>query len=466
MIPEPIRQSVHTLLAQGHSLRTVSRLLKLSRNSVRRIVRGGPAHGEAPAPYSEATLAALRQAMARAQGNASRALQLLAAEQGLELSYSTLTRWIRQAQIREPPVRAGEYVFGPGEEMQHDTSPHRVTVGGRALTAQCAGLVLACSRRLFIQYYPRFTRFEAKQFLLEAARFMDGTARTCVIDNTSVLVASGAGADAVFAPELVAFARTLGFGFQAHRIGHPDRKARIERPFYFVETNFLPGRTFADFADLNRQAAAWCREVANAKPKRALGMSAEAAYLIEKPYLVPLPEALPPVYEVLDRVVDLHGFVSVDTNRYSVPERLIGQAVTVYKYPEEIHVQHRGTPVANHRRLVGQRDMRHVVAEHHRQPKRADRVPALEERLLLAAEEPVLARYAERLRHRPRGHGLRALKRLLELQRTYPKEPFLAAVAQALEFGLFDLGRLETLILRHVVGDFFALNSEEPDADA
>jgi transposase len=223
MIPEPIRQSVQTLLAQGHSLRTVSRLLKLSRNSVRRIVRGAGPRGEPCAPCSEATLAAVRQAMARAQGNASRALQLLA-EQGLELSYSTLTRWIRRAQIREPPARAGQYVFGPGEEMQHDTSPHRVTIGGRSVSAQCAGLVLACSRRLFIQYYPRFTRFEAKQFLLEAARFMDGVARRCVIDNTSVLVASGTGAEAVFAPEIVAFARTLGFGFKAHRLGHPDRK--------------------------------------------------------------------------------------------------------------------------------------------------------------------------------------------------------------------------------------------------
>jgi hypothetical protein len=432
---------------------------------VRRIVRGAGPRGEPCAPCAEATLAAVRQAMARAQGNASRALQLLAAEHGLELSYSTLTRWIRQAQIREPPVRAGEYCFGPGEEMQHDTSPHRVAIGGRSVSAQCAGLVLACSRRLFIQYYPHFTRFEAKQFLLEAARFMDGVARTCVIDNTSVLVASGTGAEAVFAPEIVAFARTLGFGFQAHRLGHPDRKARIERPFYFVETNFLPGRAFADFADLNRQALTWCREVANAKHKRALGMAAEAAYLIEKPYLVPLPEALPPVYEVLDRVVDLHGFVSVDTNRYSVPERLIGQTVTVYKYPDEIHVHHRGTPVATHRRLVGQRDMRHVVAEHHRPPQHTDRVPAIEERLLAAAE-PVLAHYAERLKHRPRGHGRRALKRLLELQRTYPKEPFLAAIEQALAFGLFDLGRLETLILRHVVGDFFALNTAEPDADA
>ena len=44
---------------------------------------------------------------------------------------------------------------------------------------------------------------------------------------------------------------------------------------------------------------------------------------------------LPPVYELLDRVVDLHGYVSVDTNRYSVPRALVGKPVTVYKHPAE-----------------------------------------------------------------------------------------------------------------------------------
>jgi hypothetical protein len=58
---------------------------------------------------------------------------------------------------------------------------------------------------------------------------------------------------------------------------------------------------------------------------------------------------------------------------------------------------------------------------------------------------------------------VRALRRLLELKRTYPSGPFLAAIDQALHFGLFDLQRLETLILKHVAGDFFNL---ERDADA
>jgi hypothetical protein len=60
--------------------------------------------------------------------------------------------------------------------------------------------VLAYSRRLSVQHYSKFTRFEAKHFLLEAARFMDGTCPVCVIDNTSVMVADGTGADAVIAP--------------------------------------------------------------------------------------------------------------------------------------------------------------------------------------------------------------------------------------------------------------------------
>ncbi len=334
---------------------------------MRRILRDGEA--AASPPCEPQTLARLEDAFARAGGNVVRVQQLLAAENDLQVPYSTLTRWIREAGLRSPPQRAGEYHFAPGEEMQHDTSPHRMMMAGKPITAQCAGLVLAFSRRLFIQYYPRFTRFEAKHFLLEAACFMDGCCPLCVIDNTSVMVAAGAGADAVIAPEMQAFARTLGFGFRAHRVGHPDRKGRIERPFAYVEGNFLPARSFGDFADLNRQALAWCRDVANHKQKRALGMSPDAAYLIEKPHLRPLPGALPPVYDVLERVVDLSGYVSVDTNRYSVPERFVGQSVTVYKHPADIRICRRGSEIAVHPRLVGQRDARHTLAQHHPTPR-------------------------------------------------------------------------------------------------
>jgi len=52
------------------------------------------------------------------------------------------------------------------------------------------------------------------------------------------------------------------------------------------------------------------------------------------------------------------------------------------------------------------------------------------------------------------------------MKRTYPTAPLLAALEQALRFGLFDLGRLENLVLKHVAGDFFNLDSDTPDDDA
>jgi len=462
MILSEISDSVRVLKAQGYSLREISRLLKLSRNTVRRILRGQGRAAAASSPCDAQTLSRLEDAFRRACGNVVRVQQLLADENELEVSYSTLTRWIRAAGLRSSPRRSGEYRHAPGAEAQHDTSPHRVVIAGKPVTAQCAGLVLAYSRRLYVQYYPKFTRFEAKHFLLEAARFMDGTCPRCVIDNTSVIVADGTGADATIAPEMLAFARTLGFRFQAHEVGHADRKGRIERPFFYVETNFLPARSFSSFDDLNRQVLAWCRDIANQKPKRALGMSPEAAYLIEKPYLQPLPTVLPPVYDAFERVVDLYGYVSVDSNRYSVPERFVGQSVTVYKYPSDIRIYRRGLEIARHPRLIDQRDARHTVPEHHPTPMRRSRGPILEEKLL-AGHHPSLERYAAALKQRAHGRGVRALRRLLELKRTYPSAPFLAAVDQALQFGLFDLGRLERLILKQVIGDFFILDAQVDD---
>lgn len=432
---------------------------------MRRILRAQDASRPSAAAPGAAPAAGLQQRLeevyARAQGNAVRMAQILASEHDMALAYSTLTRWVRQAELRARPQRSGRYDFAPGQEMQHDTSPHRVTIGGKTLTAQCAALTLAYSRRLFVRYYLRFTRLEAKHFLLQAAQFMDGSCPRCVIDNTSVMVAGGAGADAVFAPEMAAFAATLGFEFMAHRVNDPNRKSRIERPFFWIQTNFLPGRSFADLEDLNAQALRWCIEVANAKPKRALGQSSEAAYALEWAALRRLPAVLPPLYEVLERVVDLYGFVSVDTVRYSVPERLVGKTVVVYKHYERVEIHHRGAVVASHERVIGERDVRRTLPGHHTVAQRAAREPALAEQLL-RGEHEVLQRYASALKlHHRHGRGVRALHRLVQLKRTYPIEPFLGAVEQALKFGLFDLTRLEHLVLRHVAGDFFALGGDD-----
>jgi hypothetical protein len=381
-----------------------------------------------------------------------------------EVPYSTLTYWVRQAQLREPTAqRAGHYAFEPGQEMQHDTSPHPLKVGGTAVAGQCAGLVLGFSHYAFVQYYPCFTRFEAQVFLNEAFGFIGGTCRRCTIDNTSVLVASGSGPGAIIAAPMERFAKRFAVQFIPHAIGHADRKAHVERLFHYVEHNFLPGREFADWHDLNTQARQWCEQVANQKVKRSLGTSPRAALEQERPFLQPLPPHCPAVCTLVHRVVDTEGYVSLDTNRYSVPERLLGKQVDVYKYFDEVVVYFAGKLVARHPRAIGLRDRR-LTAEGHHRPlgARARRQAPLPQHQALLRDAPaVLEQYVQALVQHAPGRGATRLKRLLHLKRTYPAEPFLGAIEQALTYGLFDITRLEALILKRVRGDFFLLGEED-----
>ena len=394
----------------------------------------------------------------------ARIKELLEETHHLAVPYSSLTRMVRELGLRDSKTkRVGSYEFGPGEEMQHDTSPHRLTLAGKTLTAQCAALVLAYSRMLFIQYYPSFGRFEAKCFLADALRFMDGACARCIIDNSSVIVAAGSGPNALIAPEMAAFGRIYSFEFRAHRIGDPDRKARVERQFSYAQGNFLAGRSFEDFQDLNRQARLWCEQVANPKPKRSLGMSPQQAYLLEKPHLLPLPPFIPPVYQSFHRVADSEGYVHLDTNRYSIPERLIGKQLELQKYWDRVEIFFRHEKVADHPRPIAKRYGRITDPKHHNPLGRhsATEGPPLEEREL-SGHADSLDRYVAEIKKRGRGRGVIPLRKLLNLKRTYPHKAFLGAVEEALRYGLFDLTRLEQMILKGVANDFFGADHEDP----
>jgi hypothetical protein len=62
------------------------------------------------------------------------------------------------------------------------------------------------------------------------------------------------------------------------------------------------------------------------------------------------------------------------------------------------------------------------------------------------------------LQQRRRKVVTRALRQLLRLVRQYPREPLLGAVAEAARDGLYDLDRLERMILRRVTGEYFLLD--------
>jgi hypothetical protein len=466
MLDESRRTAILELHESGHGVRAIARALRVSRAAVRDVLRRGTA--EVPrlvrperAGEHEADI---RELYLSCRGNLVRVHEELTAR-GAVVSYPALTAFCRRHGIGvEPPKPAGQYHFAPGEEMQHDTSPHRAKIGGVERPVQTASLVLCYSRMLFIQLYPAFNRFTCKVFLTDAVVYFGGAAGRCLIDNTHVVVLRGTGQEMVAVPEMVAFGERYGFAFVAHAVGHANRSARVERPFAFIENNFLAGREFRDFAHVNHEARAWCDRV-NGTHKRHLHASPRELFVAEQPRLTPLPIWVPEVYALHQRLVDLEGYVHVGGTIYSVPYQLVGRRVEVRETKDQVQIFDGPRQVAVHERVLTA-EKRRVTVPGHRPPRGACAAhvrPCPPEEQALAGAEPVLAAYAAELKKRGTSRWPVALRRLWQLWRDYPRRPLLAAVREATHYGLYDLDRLERMVLRKIAGEYFRRpDDEEP----
>jgi len=465
MLDQTTRTAILRLRETGHGTRAIARALGISRGAVKHVLAHGTAavpraeRAEKGAPHRDRIL----ELYAACKGNLVRVHEELGAA-GATLSYPALTAFCRRHGIgHAPPRPAGQYHFAPGQEMQHDTSPHDVQLGGKVRRVQTASLVLCHSRLLFFQHAPRFTRFDCKVFLTDALRYVGGACAVCMIDNTHVVVLAGTGAAMVPVPEMAAFAERFAFTFRAHEKGDANRSARVERPFAFIEGNFLAGRTFADWAALNREARLWCDKV-NAAPKRHLHASPRELFAAEAPQLHPLPLWVPEVYALHQRLVDVEGFVTLHTNRYSAPFRLIGRRLEVRETKEAIELFDGPRQVAAHTKVIDPLSAR-VWLPAHRPPRGAGasarRCPPEEEALLRAV--PELADYLGRLKQHAPARGIRDVRRLARMVHDYPRAPLLEALQTATQYGLYDLERVERMLLRTLARDFFRVPPDDPE---
>jgi len=455
------RTAVLTLSRQGHGKKKIAKTLSISINSVRKILVDG--RREVPVVLREEQLTEhgerIRALFVRCEGNLVRVHEELGAG-GVVVAYSTLTGFCRRHGIGvQEKVPAGRYHFEPGEEMQHDTSPHDVMLGGKKRRVQCASLVLCYSRMVYTQVYPTFNRFYCKVFLTEALRYFSGAASRCMVDNTNVVVARGSGRNAVIAPEMAAFGERFGFRFAAHEIGDANRSARVERQFHYIEHNFYPGRTFADLPDLNAQLLLWCDKV-NAMPKSALKARPIDLYQTEARSLKRLPVFIPEMIAVHVRVVNVEGYISLHTNRYSVPARTIGDRLTIHEGSNTLRIYCGHDLVATHVRHP-EGAVAWVTLPEHKEPSRwrkaNSKLPPLPEESALLAASPILKDFVETLHLRESGRAIHPVRRLYRLYLDYPLPPLEAAIERALHHGLFDLRRIERMVLKNIAGDYFRL---------
>jgi len=454
MLDKDTRTAILALSGKGYGVRRIARELKLSRNSVRRVILSGvvePAMAERTSQLEE-HLEAIQQFYAECKGNLVRVREKLEealSKRGekLQASYSALTWFCRRHGIAvEEPVAVKRIVTAPGLEMQHDTSPHTVVIGAKKVKRQCASVVLGYSRMLYFQFYPAFQRFHMKVFLTDGFQYFGGCCGRCVIDNSSIAIACGTGRLAEVAPEVEAFERRFGFEFLAHELGHKERSGKIERPFHYIENNFLVGRVFKDDEDLNRQALEWL-EKANRRRLRELQATPIELFAAEKPHLVCLPLYVPEVYRMFQRVVDAYGCVSVERMKYPAPPAYIGKTVLVRESKDQVRLFDGHKELAAHKKKVEGSPAAEPAPNPlaHRQ-----RQAWLPEEKRLKEAGATLGKYLDVLKAERGPRYVWSVKKLYRLLCQYDAEVLERAVARAAQYRLFDVRRIETILLQDI----------------
>jgi len=450
MIETDKRKAVFLLHQEGHSVREIARLLSLSRNTVRTIIVQG---GAPPKPQPRADKLALDEELLRrlhqqCQGHIARVHEKLVEEEGVAVAYSTLTQRLRELGISDAPkVRCQHVPDEPGAEMQHDTSLYQVELAGRRTRLIASLIYLRYSKRRYLRFYRAFDRFRMKCFFHEALTFWNYAARQCIIDNTNLARLCGTGAKAIIHPEMEAFARQYGFAYRCHELKHSDRKAGEERSFWTVETNFLPGRTFQNLEDLNRQAFDWSTTRLDNKPQGKAGLIPAQAFEHERTYLRPVPAQLPAPYKVHGRGTDEYGFMSFGANYYWVPGTRRDE-VKVLEYSDRLKIFQAGQCLAEYPlpadgvRTAKFSPKGQPVPPHH--PHNRHHPTELEEKHLRALA-PAVGAYLDYALPTKGLARHQFLRRLLALSRQMSVELFGQTLERARKYRITDLQTLQNI---------------------
>lgn len=452
MINLEMRRTVHLLAQKNHGTRAIARALNIPRSTVRRIL-AGPSNAmpslDRPSPLEE-HVEKIGTLIASCRGNIVRVAEELAKIIETPVSYSTLTRFCRDHGLTprsRKQEQAGEYRTDPGREMQHDTSPIDLVVGGQERRYQAALLKFCFSRRRHLRFYRRWRRFECKDFLSRALVWLGGACEECIVDNASVVIVDGTGPDAVVATEMETLEKRFRFKFRAHRLGDANRSGKVERDFDFVQRNFVPGRTFSSDEDLNAQALDWCI-AKNQRIVKTTRSSPDALFVQEQPHIRPLPIHVPAACLLHTRRVDVQGFVCLDSNMYSAPADHVGRWVTLRETIDHVVVLDGNQELATHPRLPDGARGTSCLPGHNFRPRRHDRaaVPQPEEVWLLENGTATRA-YLEGLRRASRRRYAYQVRRLYALFHEYAPAQVEKAIAHASEYRLFDAKRLEAILL-------------------
>jgi transposase len=366
LIVETIGRIRREHLVKGKSIKEIARDLRISRNTVRKILRsGGTAFSYErevqPRPRLGRWKADLDRMLTENVGKAARErLTLIRLFEELRAvgyagGYDAVRRYARSWGREHASQTAAAFVplwFAPGEAYQFDWSHEIVLMNGVTVTVKVAHLRLCHSRMMFVRAYPRETQemvFDAHE---RAFAFFRGACTRGIYDNMKTAV------ETIFVGKERQYNRRF-LQMCAHHLVDPVactpasgwEKGQVENQVGLVrERFFTPRLRVKTYDELNAWLTDKCVAYAKVHPHpERPEQTVWEVFEEERPKLVPYRGRFDG-FHALPASVSKTCLVRFDNNKYSVNASAVGRPVEIHAYADRVAIRQDGRIVAEHAR--------------------------------------------------------------------------------------------------------------------
>jgi transposase len=272
--------------------------------------------------------------------------------------YSIRTLSARVAELRPlylPPDPAGRTVYLAGEIAQHDFwfPPIVVPVGfGQVRAAKqlpVLTMITGYARHVDGLLIPSRTAEDLFAGWWRLIARLGAVPRTLVWDGEGAVGRYRRGGS-VLTAGTHAFRGVLGAKVIICKPADPEAKGLLERVHGYLETSFLPGRSFTGPADFNTQLAGFFGQ-ANRRWRRAMGCAPIDRIATDKQAMLSLPPVAPATGWRASLRLPRDYYVRLDSNDYSVDPAVIGQRIEVAADLDRVRVFCGGKLAADHERI-------------------------------------------------------------------------------------------------------------------
>ena len=354
---------------ENKGIREISRLLRLSRNTVRKVIRSGVTEhtykrNAQPMPrlgdYLNKVEELLEKDLDRPRKRRLTARRLfeLIQQGGYSGSYDSIQRFAKKWREQKGKASVSAFIplyFAPGDAYQFDWSHEVVILNGVAQKVKVAHFRLSNSRHFFVVAYPR----ESSEMVFgahnRAFAYFGGTCKRGIYDNMSTAVTKVLhGKERIFNRRFVQLCSHYLIEPVACTPGSGWEKGQVEKQVKNVrEWMFTPRPQFKDIEELNEWLLQHC--IANSKKRKHPDNKDRTIWEVfqeEQPFLIPTPLPFDGYSEKECRVSST-SLVRYDRNHYSVDCKVSGKTATVRATATRIQVIKGGVIVADHVRHFG-----------------------------------------------------------------------------------------------------------------